>query len=108
MVWTRLRLSEEAMDLAVYVGLAVALFSDTWRHPTTWSIGVNTGDPQLMMWNLAWPMLPSHASSLLFTDYQYYPGGVNLMWNSPMLLPALVLSPVTWLGGPVLAYNVVA
>jgi hypothetical protein len=107
--WSRRRRSAAAVALAFYAILAVALFSDTWRHPMTWSIGVNTGDPQFVMWNLVWPTFAiSHGASPLFTNYQYYPAGVNLMWNGQMLLPALVLSPITWFGGPVLSYNVLA
>jgi hypothetical protein len=98
-----------AVALVAYAVLAVALFFDTWRHPTTWSIGVNTGDPQQAMWFLSWPMFAiSHGSNLLFTNYQYFPSGVNLMWNTSILLPALALSLVTVFGGPVLAYNVLA
>src|SRR5207302_838410 len=36
-----------------FAGLGVALFSNTWAHPTSWSIGTN-GDPQQMMWFLGW------------------------------------------------------
>lgn len=98
-----------AIALAAYTVLAVALFSNTWIHPTNWSIGVNTGDPQQDMWFLSWPMFAiSHGENLLFTNYQHYPAGVNLMWNTSLLLPALILSPVTLLGGPVLAFNVLA
>src|SRR5712692_1337620 len=103
---TRLRRAA-AIALIVYGVLAVALFANTWMHPTTWSIGVNTGDPQQFMWFLSWPMFAiSHRDNPLFTNYQFYPSGVNLMWNTSVLLPGLVLSPITRLGGPVLAYNV--
>ncbi|TMG64054.1 MAG: hypothetical protein E6H82_15775, partial [Chloroflexi bacterium] len=89
--------------------LAVALFSDTWIRPTTSSIGVNSGDPQQFMWFLSWPTFALvHGLNPLFTNYQYYPDGVNLMWNTSVLLAGLVLSPITWLGGPVLSYNVLA
>ena len=37
--------------LVIYTALAVALFSSTWVHPTSWSIGV-VGDPQELMWFL--------------------------------------------------------
>jgi hypothetical protein len=96
-----------AIALGIYSAMAVGLFSNTWIHPTTWSIGVNTGDPQMFMWFLSWPPFAvANGLNPLFTDYQYFPGGVNLMWNTSMPLPALVLTPVTELGGPVLAYNV--
>ena len=105
--WSRGRPAAAAIALAVYALLAVALFSETWRHPTTWSIGVNTGDPQQFMWFLSWPgfAIP-HGLNPLFTNYQFYPAGVNLMWSTSVLLPALVLNPITRFGGPVLAFNV--
>ena len=107
--WSRGRNAAAAIAMAAYAVLAVALFSNTWRHPTTWSIGVNTGDPQQFMWFLSWPMFAvSNGVNPLFTNYQYYPAGVNLMWNSSVLLPAVALSPITWIGGPILAYNVLA
>jgi hypothetical protein len=106
--WTKGRRVAAALALAVYAVLAVALFSSTWRHPTTWSIG-DTGDPQQFMWFLSWPMFAiANGANPFFTNYQYYPAGVNLMWNTSVLLPGLALSPITWLGGPVLAYNVLA
>ena len=107
--WIRHRRVAAAIALAVYAVLAVALFSDTWIRPTTWSIGVNSGDPQQFMWFLSWPTFALvHGLNPLFTNYQYYPDGVNLMWNTSVLLAGLVLSPITWLGGPVLSYNVLA
>lgn len=107
--WISGRRAAAAVALAVYAVLAVALFSDTWRRPTTWSIGVNTGDPQQFMWFLSWPIFAIfNGVNPLFTNYQYYPDGVNLMWNTSILLPGLALSPITWLGGPVLSYNVLA
>jgi hypothetical protein len=106
--WSGGRRAAAAIALAVYAVLAVALFSATWTRPTTWSIG-NPGDPQQFMWFLSWPgfAIP-HGLNPLFTNYQFYPAGVNLMWNTSVLLPALVLNPITRFGGPVLAFNVLA
>jgi len=39
------------------------------------------------------------------TDYLHYPSGANLMWNTSILFPALVLTPVTNLFGPIVSYN---
>jgi hypothetical protein len=92
--------------LVIYLALAVALFSSTWVHPTTWSVGV-VGDPQQIMWFLGWPPFAlTHGQNPLFTNYIDYPGGVNLMWNTSVLLPGLVLGPLTETAGFVLAYNV--
>jgi hypothetical protein len=82
------------------------MFSSTWVHPTTWSIGVS-GDPQQFIWFLAWPPFAvTHGHNPIFTDYIDYPVGVNLMWNASELLPAMVLSPLTGMSALVLAYNV--
>jgi hypothetical protein len=92
--------------LVVYIALAVALFSSTWIHPTTWSVGV-VGDPQQIMWFLGWPPFAlMHGQNPTFTNYIDYPSGVNLMWNTSVLLPGVVLGPLTELAGFVLSYNV--
>jgi hypothetical protein len=102
------RRGSAAAALLIYAGLAVALFSSTWVHPTTWSVGGMYSDAQQAMWYLGWPPFAiTHGQSLLFTNYIDYPGGVNLMWNGSMLLPGLALVPLTQLGGgSVITYNV--
>lgn len=92
--------------LVVYAAMAVALFSNTWAHPTTWSIGT-TGDPQEIMWFLGWgSFAATHGQNPLFSTFIDFPTGVNMMWNGSMVLPSAVLTPITLLGGPVLAFNV--
>jgi hypothetical protein len=91
--------------LVIYATLAILLFSSTWVHPMSWSIGV-VGDPQQLMWFLGWsPFALTHGQSPIFTDYIDYPGGVNLMWNASLLMPATALGPLTQLAGFVLSYN---
>jgi len=92
--------------LVIYTSLALALFSGAWVDPTTLSLGL-FGDPQQIIWFLAWPSFAvAHGQNPLFTNYIDYPAGVNLMWNSSALLPALALAPIGSLAGFVLAYNV--
>jgi hypothetical protein len=68
-----------------------------------------TGDPSLSIWALQWmPFALSHHLNPLVTDYLHYPTGVNLMWNSSILFPALMLTPITDLFGPIVSYNVLA
>jgi len=96
----------KAGALVIYTGLAVALFSGAWVAPTTSSLGL-AGDPQEIIWFLRWPSFAlTHGQNPLFTNYIDYPAGVNLMWNSSALLPALALAPIGYLAGFVLAYNV--
>jgi len=91
--------------LAVYSLLAVVVFSSSWIDPTARWIG-SPKDPQLFIWYLGWvPHQLSQGQNPLFTDYLSYPPGVNLMWNTSMIFPAVVLWPVTALFGPVVAYN---
>jgi len=86
--------------------LAIAVFSSAWVEPAGRWIG-SPKDPQLFIWYLGWiPHQLSHGLNPLFTDYLSYPSGVNLMWNTSMIFPAVVLWPVTALFGPVVAYNV--
>src|SRR3982074_1225462 len=88
-----------AAALVIYTALAAAMFSSTWVHPATWSVGV-PGDAREFVWFLSWPPFAvTHGDNPLFTNYIDYPGGVNLMWNGSVLLPAVVLGPLTNLGG---------
>ena len=94
------------LALLVYLLLAVAIFSNTWVNPT-WSWIGSPKDPQLFIWYLGW--IPHElwlGQNPFFTDHLSYPPGVNLMWNTSMVFPALVLWPVTAVFGPVVAYNV--
>ena len=91
--------------LAVYTLLAVTVFSSTWVDPAGRWIG-SPKDPQLFIWYLGWiPHQLSHGLNPLFTDYLSFPPGVNLMWNTSMIFPAIALWPVTAWFGPVVAYN---
>jgi hypothetical protein len=91
--------------LAMYALLAAAVFASAWVDPAGRWIG-SPKDPQLFIWYLGWiPHQLSHGINPLFTDYLSYPPGVNLMWNTSMIFPAIVLWPVTALLGPVVAYN---
>lgn len=91
--------------LAAYALLAVAIFSNTWADLAGRWIG-SPKDPQLFIWYLEWiPRQLSLGQSPLFTDYLAYPHGANLMWNTSMIFPAVLLWPVTAAFGPVVAYN---
>jgi hypothetical protein len=103
---TRRRLPSVWVALLIYSLVAVALFSSTWVDPAGSWIG-SSKDPRLFIWYLGWiPHQLSLAHNPLFTDHLSYPLGVNLMWNTSMIFPALLLWPVTALFGPVVAYNV--
>jgi hypothetical protein len=47
-----------------------------------------------------------HGHDPLITNLIQAPGGVNLMWNPSLVLPGIVLTPVTLVAGPYAAYDV--
>ena len=92
--------------LLLYLAGALALTASAWAAPTTRWIG-SCCDPEQTIWFLRWmPYAVAHGTDPFFTGLLNAPAGVNLMWNSSIPLLGLVASPVTLLGGPILAYNV--
>lgn len=90
-----------------YVACSLWLTRGVWRHPTTSWIGV-AGDPQAFMWWLAWvPHAIGNGLNPLHPTVVQYPLGTNALWNTSVLLPGLILAPVTWAFGPVLSWNIV-
>ena len=89
-----------------FLGLAVLLLGSTWTSPTTRTLGAGVGDPGLFAWFLRWtPFAAGRRISPFVSDYLNVPDGINLMWNTWVPLPGLLLSPLTLLFGPVLAFN---
>ncbi len=83
----------------------MSVFAGVWTNPAGTWIGDNK-DPKLFIWYLGWiPHELSQWHNPLITDYLSYPAGVNLMWNTSLLFPALILWPITAIFGPVVAYN---
>ncbi len=105
----RRRLPLERADvvaLAAFFLLTMLLFRRGWRSPTTTWVG-GPGDPPFFMWMLRWlPHALANGDNPLFTHHINFPDGVNLMWNTAVPLPALLLSPLTLTVGPIFAYNV--
>ncbi len=94
--------------LAVYLLLALALLAGTWLAAEPSWAGVDADAP-LFAWYLRWtPFAVTHLHSPLFTDYLHFPDGANLMWNTSIPLPALLMWPVTAVLGPLVAYNALA
>jgi hypothetical protein len=93
------------LALLAYGVLTVLLFHRAWGDPSASNIG-GPGDPIVGMWALRWtPFALMHGHSPFLTNHLNYPWGVNLMWNSPIVVHALALWPVTAWFGAVLAYN---
>jgi hypothetical protein len=63
-------------------------------------------DVREITWFMGWTLNAlGHGHTPLLTTHIDYPDGVNLMWNTAMIFPALVLWPVTALFGPIVATN---
>jgi len=92
--------------LAGYAGIVLLLFRQTWADPAHRIIGGH-GDAEQSIWSLTWaPWALLHGQNPLITHQIGLAGGVNLMWNTPQTLTALLAWPVTAGVGPVVAYNV--
>jgi hypothetical protein len=88
--------------MALYL---VASFAVTWRlwaDPAGRMAASNPGDIALFSWFIrytATALSHGHLPALITTGLNA-PQGINLMWNTSVLLPAIVLTPVTLLAGP--------
>jgi hypothetical protein len=86
---------------------AIALTARLWVHPAHRMVAGNPHDTDLYTWWLAWiahELSGGHFS--LITHAMNAPTGVNAMWNTSLLLPGIVLSPLTLLAGAQVSYNV--
>lgn len=97
----------QLLVLLAFLGLAGLLLGSIWTSPATRTLGAGVGDPGLFAWFLRWtPFAAGHHISPFASDYLNHPDGINLMWNTWLPLPGLLLSPLTLLFGPVLTFNV--
>ena len=77
-------------------------------HPTRFMVGTGT-DPQIFVWSLGWwPHALASGVNPVHTTAIWAPSGQNLAWATSVPTLALLVSPVTWLAGPVVSYNLVA
>jgi hypothetical protein len=103
----RWRVPVQPLFLVAFLGLAVWLFAPAWSSPTTRTLAGGNGDPAIFIWFLRWiPFALEHGHDLLVAHHLNYPDGVNLMWNTSLVLPGLLLAPLTTRFGPVLTFNV--
>jgi hypothetical protein len=97
---------------AVLVGYVLISFA-YWGlrlvpHPGRYYVGTGT-DPQIFIWSIGWwPHAIAHNLSAVQTHAIWAPEGQNLAWATSVPGVALAFSPLTWLAGPVVSYNVAA
>ena len=90
----------------VYGLLGMLRLAPVWRAPAT-MIQCGCDDPAFTMFYLGWtPFALRGGHNPFFTDWLFFPAGVNTMWNVTLPLPGLLLTPLTDRWGVVLSYNV--
>ncbi|HYZ53225.1 MAG TPA: hypothetical protein VE733_06905 [Streptosporangiaceae bacterium] len=91
-----------ALASVYYVLAAVAVTLWLWRDPASSTVAGNPNDADQFAWFFRYDATAiAHARlPALITSALNAPLGVNVMWNTFMLLPGVLLSPVTLLSGP--------
>jgi hypothetical protein len=85
-----------------YLLAALALTLWLWRDPASRTVAGNPNDADQFAWFFrydATAIAHFHLPALVTTAMNA-PQGVNLMWNTPLLLPGVLLAPVTLAFGP--------
>ncbi|HTP16823.1 MAG TPA: hypothetical protein VMK13_13425, partial [Streptosporangiaceae bacterium] len=79
-----------------------------WADPASRVVAGNPHDADLYAWFMRYAAMAVRHGRLpaLITTGMNAPQGVNLMWNTPLLLPAVLLAPVTGLLGPQVSLTV--
>ena len=97
---------EWAAVFVLALGLSMAFYHVAWSNPLRNQVG-GAGDADEYAWFLAWlPFALGHAHNPLVSHFVAFPRGVNLMWNTSVLLPSFLVSPLTLIFGAAFSYNV--
>jgi hypothetical protein len=102
------RWSSHLAAIAVLLALSV-LQCRSLLGALTSSVPANhfSGDDGQGVWYMAWlPFALGHGLDPFISHLQFAPVGFNLLSNTGMLFPALLLSPITVAAGPVVAFDV--
>src|SRR5215467_8279441 len=93
---------------ACYLAAALIVTWRLWADPASRFVAPNVGDADLFAWYLRYAASAVSHGHLpaLVTSGMNAPVGVNLMWNTSLLLPGVLLAPVTLLLGPQVSLTV--
>jgi hypothetical protein len=85
-----------------YLVIAVAVTMHLWRHPSSTIVAGNVYDTDQFTWFFRYDASAFAHLRLpgLITTSMNAPQGISVMWNTFMLLPGVILAPVTLLAGP--------
>ena len=88
--------------VGLYLLASFALTWRLWADPAGRMVAGNPGDTNLFAWFMRYSATAVSHGRLpaLVTTGLNAPQGINLMWNTSVLLPGMLLAPVTLLAGP--------
>jgi Glycosyltransferase family 87 len=91
-----------ALILTCYLLAAVAVTWRLWADPASHTVAGNPNDADFFAWFMRYDATALTHGRLpaLVTAAMNAPQGINVMWNTSMLLPGVLLAPVTLLAGP--------
>jgi hypothetical protein len=90
-----------------YSVLSAFVWWNVWSNHPTSTTTCGCGDTSLFIWFIEWPAYAfTHGLNPLYSTTLFHPTGVNLLSNTSVLAIGVLLSPVTWLFGPVATLNV--
>lgn len=94
--------------LGAYLVLALVAWWHVWTGGVAHTITADGyGDPAQQVWFIGWiPHAISAGLNPFVSHAMYAPKGINLVAQTSIMFPALVLSPVTAAFGPLVAFNV--
>lgn len=93
--------------LTYLVGSLLIFGRDVVTSPTNKVIGDAGADKTIFMWSFKWwPHAIAHGHDPLDANVVWVPHGIDLSWVTSAPLVSLLMTPITYGAGPVVAYNV--
>lgn len=93
----------------IYLAISLVYFAPSSITQLSHSIFNNGGDPQQFIWYYNWwPYALTHNLNPFISKYAWFPNGYNLSWSTSIPSLALIMAPITLLGGAILSFNLVA
>lgn len=89
-----------------YLGLAVVMYLPAWFRGPASHLQAPGGDIAIFVWSLrSVAHSIAHLHNPFFSDWLNYPGGVNLLDNTTVVLLGALSTPVTLAFGPIASFN---
>ncbi len=102
-----LRLGRHLLAIVAFGIPGVVLWWHAWDGHLGSTLACACGDSGQTVWFVAWPAYAlAHGLDPFFSSALHAPRGVNLLVNASSVPVGLVLAPLTWTAGPIVATNV--